>query len=385
MKEKSIKIIKNNLSVIISIIIFIILYFLPTGYENAVIYKDRERCTAKILSVDNSNINTIGVVSTGDQMCSIKFLDGKFKGETATGYNMLTGSLESDKIFKKGDKAFVLISHENDKINMVSMIDHYRINTQIILVVIFVIFLILVAGKTGVRAILSFGITIFSIWKILIPSYLNGLNPIYIGFLITGLLTIIIISLVFSFNKKMLAATIGSLTGTLVTMIIGIIFTDLFMLDGAIMPNSESLLHNGYLNINLKQLFIASIFIGSSGAVMDLAVDITSAVNEVVDKKSDITSFEAVKSGMNVGKAAMGTMTTTLLLAYSGGYISLLMVFMAQGTPIDNILNYKYVASEFLDTIVGSFGLVSVTPLTALCAGILLTNKKHNKTKKLYT
>lgn len=100
-----------------------------------------------------------------------------------------------------------------------------------------------------------------------------------------------------------------------------------------------------------------------------------SAVNEVVDKKPDITPIEAIKSGMNVGRAAMGTMTTTLLLAYSGGYISLLMVFMAQGTPIDNILNYKYVASEILDTIVGSFGLVSVAPLTAICAGFLLTNK----------
>ena len=80
---------------------------------------------------------------------------------------------------------------------------------------------------------------------------------------------------------------------------------------------------------------------------------------------------------MNVGRAAMGTMTTTLLLAYSGGYVSLLMVFMAQGTPIDHILNYKYVASEILDTVVGSFGLVTVAPFTAVMAGILLTKKQQ--------
>ena len=72
----------------------------------------------------------------------------------------------------------------------------------------------------------------------------------------------------------------------------------------------------------------------------------------------------------------MGTMTTTLLLAYSGGYVTLLMVFMAQGTPIYNILNYKYVAAEILDTVVGSMGLVTVAPLTALSAGILLTRHK---------
>ena len=106
---------------------------------------------------------------------------------------------------------------------------------------------------------------------------------------------------------------------------------------------------------------------------MDLAVDITSAVNEVVKKRPDISRWEAVRSGMNVGRAAMGTMTTTLLLAYSGGYVALLMVFMAQGTPLYNILNYKYVASEIIHTIVGSFGLVTVAPLTALTAAMLLT------------
>lgn len=79
---------------------------------------------------------------------------------------------------------------------------------------------------------------------------------------------------------------------------------------------------------------------------MDLSVDITSAVHEVVEKRPDLSWQEAARSGLNVGRAAMGTMTTTLVLAYSGGYIALLMVFMAQGTPVDHILNYKYVAAE---------------------------------------
>ena len=84
---------------------------------------------------------------------------------------------------------------------------------------------------------------------------------------------------------------------------------------------------------------------------------------------------EAMKSGFNVGRAAMGTMTTTLLFAYSGGYIALLMVFMAQGTPVDHILNYKYVAAEIIHTVIGSFGLVTVAPFTALCAGLFLARR----------
>ena len=163
------------------------------------------------------------------------------------------------------------------------------------------------------------------------------------------------------------------------TAVMGTVFSSLFKIHGAIMPYSESLLYSGYADLNLTKIFMASIFIGASGAVMDLSVDITSAVWEVICKKPDIGWKEAAHSGMNVGRAAMGTMTTTLLLAYSGGYVTLLMVFMAQGTPVYNILNYKYVSSEILDTIVGSVGLVSVAPLTSLCAGYLLTNKKYRK------
>ena len=107
---------------------------------------------------------------------------------------------------------------------------------------------------------------------------------------------------------------------------------------------------------------------------MDLSVDICSAVYEVVQKRPDITARAAISSGFAVGRAACGS-TTTLLLAYSGSYIALLMVFMAQGTPVEFILNYKYVAAEIVHTIVGSFGLVTVAPLTAITSGLLLTNK----------
>ena len=170
----------------------------------------------------------------------------------------------------------------------------------------------------------------------------------------------------------------GSLLGVLTTCVLGIVFTDLFKIHGAVMANSESLLYSGYENLDLTAIFMSSIFIGASGAMMDLAVDITAAVSEVVEKKPEIGWLEAAKSGMNVGRAAMGTMTTTLLLAYSGGCVALLMVFMAQGTPVNHILNYKYVAAEVLDTIAGSFGLVTVAPFTALVAGLILTKKSEN-------
>lgn len=367
--------IQYYLPVLVCILTIIILLIIPTGYEDAIIYQGTDRCAARIISVNNDSIIDTGLIRSGEQNCVVELLGGKFKGQQVDAFNLLNGSLESDKIFYSGDKALVVISYEENQILSVNLIDHYRIKSEAILAIVFMLFLILTAGKTGVRAIMAFITTVLLIWKVLIPTYLNGYNPIFFGLLITIILILITISLVYGFNKKTLSAVLGSTLGILITCIMGMIFTSAFKIHGAIMPNSESLLYSGYQNLSLTQIFMASIFIGSSGAVMDLAVDITSAVNEVIETKPDITWREASRSGMNVGRAAMGTMTTTLLLAYSGGYIAMLMVFMAQGTPVYNILNYKYVSAEIIETIVGSFGLVTVAPFTALTSGILLTNK----------
>ena len=364
---------RYNLPVLVCLALVVLLLFLPTGYEDAVIYKGADRCAARVLAVNNERVVDTGLIRSGEQTCTVELLGGRFRGRTTEGFNLLSGSLEQDKIFQVGDRAQVVVSYEGDRILSTNMIDHYRLDKEAVLAVCFAAFLILFAGRTGVRAILSFMLTVLVLWKVLVPLYLNGWNPIWTGLFITLLLTVLIIALVYGFDRRCAAATSGAAIGLLVTALLGVVCTGQFQIHGAVMAYSESLLYSGYQDLNLTKIFMASIFIGSSGAVMDLAVDICSAVNEVVHKKPGIGWREATRSGLNVGRAAMGTMTTTLLLAYSGGYIALLMVFMAQGTPIYNILNYKYVAAEIIDTVVGSFGLVSVAPFTALTSGFLLT------------
>lgn len=369
---------KNSilLMIVIGMIMTAILAVLPTGYEDALIYQDMERATAEIIDIDNSAIKSSGLIQSGEQSCTLKIQTGKFKGQEMTGVNFLSGSLEKDKIYKVGDRALVTISHEGEEVKSVVMSDHYRLDKEILLLGIFALLLIVVAGRNGVLAIFSFVITVLTIWKILVPAYLRGYSPVWTGILITVFITVMIIFFVYGFDRKTVTASLGSLLGILTTCLLGMLFTDLFHINGAVMPDAESLLYSGFQHLDLTAIFMSSIFIGASGAMMDLSVDITSAVQEVVEKKPEIGWREAARSGMNVGRAAMGTMTTTLLLAYSGGYITLLMVFMAQGTPADHILNYKYVAAEVLDTVVGSFGLVTVAPFTALVAGIMLTRRK---------
>jgi len=307
----------------------------------------------------------------------VEILKGKFKNQVFEATNVLSGSLEKDKIFNPGDKALATLDYEVDEIKVITLVDHYRINYEIVLVIIFILFLVMFAGFVGLKAIFSFIFTILAIWKIMIPLFLKGFNPIAVGLVISVILTTAIIGLVFGIDKKSLASILGALLGLLITCLMSIFFVGKFKIHGAVIAYSESLLYAGFANLSLTNIFIASIFIASSGAVMDLAVDITSAVSEVVEKKPDITKLEAIKSGISVGRNVMGTMTTTLLLAYSGGYIGLIMVFMVQGTPIINILNLNYVSSEILHTIIGSFGLVTVAPFTAITSGLLLGKNKN--------
>lgn len=366
--------------VLVTVIAIIVLIFVPTGFENKLIYQGTERVSAKVISTDDSMIIDTGLVRSGEQSCEIEFLEGTYKGQTYTAVNMLSGSLEIDKIFLPGDIAYVRISHRDGEILSVSMTDHYRLPWELLLIGIFVAALIFFAGQTGVRAVLSFILTILMIWKIVVPLYLNGVSPIISGIAITALLSIMIVSLVYGFDRRAAASSLGIIIGLGFTAALGAVFTRLMNIHGAVMTGSESLLYCGFQDLNLTEIFMAAIFIGSSGAMMDLAVDITSAVDEVIRKKPEITPWEAVKSGITVGRAAMGTITTTLLLAYSGSCIAQLMVFMAQGTPLDCILNYKYIAAELIHTVAGSFGIVAVAPVTALAAGLLLARtEEHQK------
>ncbi len=372
---------RKNLSTVFGcLIISVILLAIPTGFEGALQFRDAEKCRVLVEEVDNSKLIDTGLIRTGQQVCSVKILSGKFKGQLTEGWNMLGGSLSQDKLFRPGDVVQAIVHYETSESGTVfysvNLIDYYRLKVEFILAVAFAVFLISFAGMTGIRSVFSFVITILVLWKILVPFYLKGFNPIMTGIVVVAIMTFIILALVYGFDKRLVSAFSGSMTGILFAAILSFVFTKKFHIHGAVMANSESLLYSGFQNLNLTQIFMASVFIGASGSVMDLSVDITSAVNEVVTtarkKGVPVTKREAVKSGMAVARAAMGTMTTTLLLAYSGTCIALLMVFMAQGTPVYNILNNNVVSAEIINTIAGSFGLAMTAPITALISGTVL-------------
>jgi len=357
--------------IITLLIALVILIKLPTGFQKQE-YKFTEGVRAKVISVNNIGIHNSGIFKLGDQIAIIEIETGSRKGEQIQANNMLTGSLSVDKIFQEGDKAWVLIGFDEDNnINFANMIDHYRIDNEILLIGVFAVVIIIFSGFTGVRTLLSFAFALLSIWKILIPSMLHGYNPLIVALIVGNVLTIVTLLLVAGFSKKAYAAIISAITCSLATCLLAIIFGDLFNIHGAVMEGAESLLYAGFMNLDLTSIFQAGIYLASSGAILDLAIDISSALEEIINNNPNVTKTELMKSGLNIGKSVVGSQTTTLLLAYIGSYITIMMVYMAQGTPLMNILNSKSIAAEILHTFVGCIGLVLVSPLTALICGFI--------------
>ena len=257
--------------------------------------------------------------------------------------------------------------------------DHYRIGWTLLLFFLFALLLVWFGGITGLQALLSFTFSCLVIWKILVPFCLKGYNPLLVSFAAVMILSAVIIFLVAGVNRKGTTAFTGAIVGVLASCVMAWLFTWLFKINGAVMPYSQALLYSGYESLNIADIYIGGIFIGSSGAVMDLGMDVAAGMSEVAAQNPKISRRELTRAGIRIGRSVVGTMTTTLLLAYSGGYLTLMMTFCAQGTEPVDFINNPYVASEVVKTIVGSFGLVLVAPLTAFCGGFILLRNRHRE------
>ncbi len=333
----------------------------------------KNETTARVLKVSNDEVIESGVGRLGYQELTVRFLDGPFKGREAEATNHLTGSLEIDNFYNEGDRIISAIKTKDGEIKAVMAVDLYRWPTELLLMGLFIAALLFFAGETGLRALISFLASVLVIWHLLIKGLLAGIPPFPLTVAVLVLLSAIILFSIAGFNRKGLAAFLGTLAGLMITALITRIFGVHMGLKGMTAPFSQTLLIKGYININMQEVFFCSIILGASGAAMDIAMDIAASLEEIYKKRPDIHLKELIKSGFTIGKAVIGTMTTTLLLAYSGGYITLLMLFYSQETSFTRMINFKLVSAEVLRTLSGSTGLVLVAPLTAVIASWIYT------------
>lgn len=366
---------KETIFVLVMVACIILLVLLPTGFARP-IYVNSEGAKVRILEVDDSSVYINGIIKQGDQSCVVEILSGSHKGEQTKAINLLVGKMDLDKMFKPGDIAWAIIENKADgSIVFANLVDHYRVDKELILIGVFAVLLVLFSGFTGIRTLLSFAFALLAIWKLLIPMTLKGYPPVWIALAVGCSISIITLIMVAGLTKKAYAAIGGAIACSLVTCLLSIFYTKYMGIDGSVMQWSESLLYSGYQNLDLTQVFMAAVYLACSGAILDLAIDISAALDELVVHKPDITRMELVRSGLTIGKSVVGSQTTTLLLAYMGSYLSILMVYMAQATPWMSIINSKTVASEILHTFVGCIGLVLVAPATSVICALMYAKK----------
>jgi uncharacterized membrane protein len=326
-----------------------------------------------------------GIVKSGSQKMKVRILEGPYKGQEVAAGNDLIGKMESDKMFRAGDRAFLVVTTAGNEIVGATAYDHYRLNIQGILVVLFAALLIGFTGWGGARALLSFVFAILVVWKVLLPAILLGYDPIWMALGVVTLIAGVTLFLVAGVTRTAVVAWSGAVLGILLTTSLASLLFPPFRLHGAVQPFSETLLYSGFENLDLGRLFVAAIFIGASGAVIDVAIDVAAAMREVAHKRPDLSRKELTRSGFTVGRAMVSTMVTTLLMAYVSGYMALLMVLLAKGIPAVHILNLNFISAEIMKTVVGSLGLVTVAPFTAVVGGILFVRWGHaHETKRSY-
>jgi len=303
---------------------------------------------------------------------------GENRGETVTGMKILGGHYADTGIeLTQGDN-IVMTAFEPDYEWF--FIDFARVNSMIFLGVAFVILLLFFGRTKGLSALLSLGFTCAAIFVVFIPSILSGKN-IYISTIIVCVFSIVVtLFLLNGINKKSIAAVVGCLGGVLAAGVLTLIMSNVLVLTGMVDSDSRLLLLLPTENpVDLKAIIFAGIIIGASGAVMDVAVSISSALWELKRKARKLSFRSLFDSGINIGKDIMGSMTNTLVLAYIGSSLSVILILVVFVDSLTELLNMELVMVEILQAIVGSMGILLTMPLTALVCAFLFTRRKPKR------
>jgi len=255
------------------------------------------------------------------------------------------------------------------------LIDYHRENVIWILGIAFLLLLLIIGGMKGFRTIISLVCTISIVAFILIPSIEKGINPLLGAVIASCLATALTMLLVAGVNIKSLASTLGTVIGVTVSGLIATIVIDKAPLSGLATSESMILWGNQFYTINFKGLLAAGMIVSCLGAVMDVAISISSAILEIKVANPNYSVKELYNSGMNVGKDIMGTMTSTLVLAYTGMALPLLLLISHDNNPV-KYLNLELVVSEITATMAGTIGLIISVPATAIIMSILISKKK---------
>lgn len=311
------------------------------------------------------------------QDITYEVLEGNNKGIIFEAKNEITGQI-FDMDLKLNDRVLILLKKWKDGTYEGFATDYVRNDHMLWFIIIFAAAIIAIGKWKGLRAIISLAFTVGAIFYILIPFSLQGWNPLWLAIGICAIVTVVTILIISGINKKAFSAIIGTLGGVIFAALIAFIISKISLLTG-LSGEDARILYVNKPELNFFNIFFASIIIGALGAIMDVGMSISSSVFEIAENNKKLNGAELFKSGMNVGKDIMGTMSNTLILAYVGSAMPLLMLFSLNNFNTFQIMNFDFMAAEIVRSLSGSFGLLLAIPITAFTASFLFRSFDRNK------
>lgn len=370
---------KNSKKSIIFIISTVLISFLIIGFSRFIFdngfMKDRlnknvkyyegkvKRITKEMLEGDKY----IDGIELGYQNIVIEILEGPEKGKEYEIVNNISRIYNMP--VEENTKVILGFFYENDEIKDIAVYSYKRSNIIFLLVLLFVIVIIGVGGIKGIKSLVSLFFTCVCIIFLMIPLMLRGVNPI-LAAIFSALISIIVtLVLVSGINKKTFTAILGTLSGIIISGVIAISFGKLANLSGISMEEAESMMYIAEnTSLNIHGIMFAAILIASLGAVMDVAMSISSSIFEINDINDTLNKRGLFKSGMNIGKDIIGTMANTLILAFAGGSLNTIIMLYASNMSKNQILNLDVLCIEVIQGLAGSIGIILTVPITAFIA-----------------
>ena len=349
--------------------------------ENAEFITAKGKIIEMVSDTDEGNSDTYSTdLSYRIQTVKIKILDGKFKDKVFKVDHNISGNFAYDIILEEGNKVVVSIMENGTDNPEVLVSDFARDRYLLALVLIFIALLLIVGGRQGIKSVLTLLITGVVIMYAMLPLILKGFSPIIVTIVAAIFIAFITFLIVGGLNSKSIAALIGTASGVIIAGVLAYIVGSMVKLTGLSSEEAGMLMHIPQgIQFDFRSLLFSGIIIGTLGAVMDVAMSISSSMYELKEISPDMDHKSLIKSGFNIGRDIMGTMSNTLILAYTGSSIPLLLLFMSYNTSISKIFNLDLIATEVVRALVGSIGLVVAIPITAVCAGLIFKTKQEKK------
>lgn len=367
---------KKNL---LSLIIFILLLICYVTYD----YASNKPITGTVISTAFSKKTSQSSGQMNQHQLYVKITSGDHKNQIVTVDNVVNDKTFDEYMAEKGSNVLLNIEeNDNGSIKKAYIYELMRYKSLYVLIFSFILLLGILGGKKGVKSVFALFITGFVIIKILIPLIIKGYNPIVVSVILCIGVSIINLIVISGKNKKTLAAIIGTSCGVLIAAIIALVFSYKLKLTSFTDEELQMLVYiSQNKNFNFRGLLFSGILMGALGAVMDISMSISSSVSEIKEKKPDISTKDLIQSAIKIGQDIMGTMSNTLILAYVGGSLYNLILVFSYNLPLYRILDQDIIASEILNSLAGSLGLLFTVPITAIAASFLcnISNLKQLK------